>query len=260
MLKQKTNKRSQVTIFIILALIIVVSIALIFVLLNNKQKIISPQENPQEFISNCVKNKLSDFEKIILEGNGYLNITDNYILYSGNKPQEKVPYLCKTSLFYAPCINQEPMFIEFVRKEFENQAKKDTAACFNDLNQVLKKSGYQVSEGNQDIEISFQTKSILETINKKLTIKRAEETKTIELFKAEVQSTLPELINTARIIVNYESAFCEFNSVSWMNTHRDISIKKFVAGDGSKIYTLADKISGKKLNFAVKTCIMPAGI
>ena len=32
------------------------------------------------------------------------------------------------------------------------------------------------------------------------------------------------------------------------------------SNDGSKIYTLADKISGKKLNFAVKTCIMPAGI
>lgn len=41
---------------------------------------------------------------------------------------------------------------------------------------------------------------------------------------------------------------------------RDIKIDRFVTGDQTKIYTITDKLTNKKFSFAIKTCVLPAGI
>jgi len=258
-IKNKTHK-GQITIFVIIALIVVVLIALIFVLVKKPNITITATENPQAYIENCLKNSLEKTETKILDGNGYLNITDNYILMSINKPKEKVPYLCKSSEFYNPCINQEPMLIGLIKQEFEKQVKIDAQTCFSSLIRELKNKGNTVTEGDMTLQIKFYENSVAAEVNKKIGIQKDSESSSYETFIGEINSPIYRLTNTARSIINYESTLCEFNLIGWMKVYRDILISKFVTSDQSKVYTLTDKSSGKKLSFALRTCILPAGI
>ncbi len=259
--KINKNKRGQLTILIILALIIVVVLALIIGFMQNKNAAtVDYSEKPQAYIESCIRDVLQKAEGEILKANGYPNIQDNYILYSSNYAGEKVPYLCKVSLFYTPCINQEPMIIEKIRKDMENLTRKDIEICFTELSTLLKKKGVEVNEDTTNFEINFLGDSISANINKKLTIKKGETTQIFEKFTAKIKSPLYALVDTARNIVNYESATCDFNSLNWELHNPDIQIRKFVSGEQTKIYTLIDKNSAKQFSFAVRTCVLPAGI
>ncbi|MDP1728605.1 MAG: hypothetical protein Q8L27_00190 [archaeon] len=255
------NKKGQITILVIIALIIVVSIILIATLIRNKVSVnLDASENPQAYISDCIQSYLVDAEQKILDGNGYLELNNNYALYNLNKPNEKVPYLCKSSQFYMPCVNQEPMLIEKVRKDLQILIEKDVDNCFNKLTTEIKKSASILEEGKLNYSIGLSEGYIIAKANKKIVIKKGEIQNTFEKFETKLQSPIYNLINTARQIVNYESELCEFNDIGWMMNFRDISITKFVTSDQTKIYNLQDRLTEKKLTFAIKSCVMPAGI
>jgi len=255
---RKFNKpcKSQVTIFVILALIIIVIIALAYVIIKKPGQIIQAEENPQAYIESCVEKALENNEAKQIDNNLYSNMSDNYILYMN----QKVKYLCKASMFYVPCVNQEPMLIEFVRKNIQRDIKPEIESCFNELKKTLAKRGYDVQEGALSYEIQFEKEAIKANINKKIVLKKNEDIRIFDNFNAKIKSPLFVLVDTARNIVNYESTLCEFNNMNWEKNFPDISIKRFVTGDQTKVYTLMDKTSEKKINIAVKTCVLPAGI
>jgi len=257
----KKSKKSQITIFVIIAMIIVISIAVAFIVIKKPFSGISAMEDPQVYIAKCVSNSLSEAEETMLIGNGYVNVTDNFILFSLNKPKEKVPYLCQSSEFYKPCINQEPMFAGHVKKEIYDIIKPDVDKCFNDLINILKKASYEIEEANSSIlEIEFNKYFIIANMKRNLVLKKGDETRVFTNFEAKINSPLYNLIDTSEKIVNYESTLCEFDTINWMNMNRDISIRKFVTGDQTKVYTIKDVDTSKQINIAVRTCVLPAGI
>jgi hypothetical protein len=260
MKRKQKNKKSQITIFIIIGLILIVAIALVFILIKNTQINNAIKNNPQAQIKKCIFDSLEKHEKTILDSNGYLNKTENYILFSLNRPKEKVPYLCKTSQFYTPCVNQEPMFIELIRKELTLLVRPDLEKCFGDIIKDNENAGYIVKTGNLSIQLTFTKDKINVDVQKEITLAKETQSTTYKNFNGEMLSPLYNLVDTARNIVNFESSLCEFNNVNWMRYHTDISINKFVTSDQSKVYTLSDRLSGKKLSFAVKTCVLPAGV
>ena len=258
---KRTQKKAQVTIFVIMAILIVVAIALSFSFYKSF-KSNSRIENPQEYIEQCIKDSLEKAEEQVLENNGYFNgIEDNYILYQG----EKVPYLCKASEFYQPCVNQEPNLEGLIKKDLKVYIKEQVKPCFESLKKEFEKKAYSFEIYNgelqeQDIDISFIKTSIKVSLSKKILIKKQESSQTIEIFRAEIQSPLYDLLDTARNIVNYESQYCEFDSLNWMRVYSSIKIREFRAGDQTKVYLLENENTNKKLNFAVKTCVLPAGL
>jgi len=256
------SKKSQVTIFIIIGLIVIVAISMVVMILRDSNLFAPSKEtDAQDYVANCIRLALEKAEKEVLESNGYHNKTDNYILYSLNKPQEKVPYLCKSSQFYTPCVNQEPLLIEHFRAEIEKKTKDESEKCFAGLFQVLSKSGYTIKEGgNKSYRIEFEEGAIIADITRVMTIERADVSKEYTKFSTSIQSPMYRLVDTARNIVNFESTICEFDEIRWMMYYTDISIYRFVTSDGTKIYSLTDRKSEKKLDFAVRTCNFPAGI
>jgi len=216
--------------------------------------------DPTEFIQKCASDSIKDSETKILNNNGYPENITNYILYRGEEDSEKVPYLCTTSMFYELCINQDPMLIENIRTYIEKNAKRDVTSCFSDLETKLKKGGRNVISGNLTLNIEFETKAIRTDIKKDLSVSKGSQTETFGVFDTKINSPLYNLLYTENKIVSFESEDCAFDSVSWMRFNPDISIKKFSASDQTKIYTLTDKDSEKKIKFAVKTCVLPAGL
>lgn len=258
MKKGKTkSKKSQITIFVIIALIIIAALILVFVLV---RRAISPAVpvTPDAEIGKCISDSLSEAESRIIEGNFYTNISDNYEVYYG----EKVKYLCKASEFYSPCVNQEPALIEMIRKEIYNIAKAEIEGCFNSMTAGFERNGYDVKMNDTRIPISiiFEGGNIGAEINKSITLKKGEEARSFSGFSGKAKSPLFNLAKTAATIVNFESTLCDFNPSSWMSAYPDVFIKIFVTGDGTKIYTLTDAETEKAVSFAVKSCVLPAGL
>jgi hypothetical protein len=251
------SKHSQITIMVILALIIVVSIALVVVVVRKPTGGVMAIENPSAYIEQCAKQSLDVNVKYFLDNNGYPNKTNNYIVYLG----EKVPYMCKSGTFYTPCTNQEPLLIEHFRSEIEKNVKKEVDSCFGNLTDAFESKGYVVEQTkNSTYAIRFQGDVVALDITKKVTLKKGDESKVYEKFYAQIISPLYKLVNTERHIVNFESAVCNFDYLTWEMYYRDIGIERFISGDHSKVYTLTHLDSNQTLRFAVKTCALPAGV
>jgi len=255
----KKNNRSQVTIFIIIALVIVVAIVLIFTLINNsknKTEIVNAAENPQLYIKQCVEQRIQIINDNLIENNFYPNIDSNYFVYYG----KKIPFLCKSSQFYAPCINQEPGLINSIKNKIEQQTK--VSECFDKAITLIKNDGYSVNEEKLQTIIMLDSDGISVTMNKKIIIKNieTEEVRNYEKFNAKILSPIYSLADSAIKITNYESTLCSFNSASWMKAYPNIAIKEFRASDGTRVYTLVDVETEKEIKFAVSSCILPAGL
>jgi len=255
-----SSKRSQITLFVIISILVVLAIILLYIFVIKPYIDASRIGDPKVFIEKCTSDSIKNSETKILENNGYSGNITNYILYRGEKDSEKVPYLCTSSIFYEPCVNQEPMLMENIREYIEENVKKDVNSCFSTLEKSWKNRGYEISAGNLTINIDFETKAIRAEIQRSITINKGSTTQNFENFGTKVNSPLYGLLYTENKIIYFESQYCAFDSVSWMKFNPDIIIKKFSASDQTKIYTLTDKDSEKKIKFAVKTCVLPAGL
>jgi hypothetical protein len=217
-------------------------------------------QDPKTFIEECAGIALTESETRLLNANLHPNLTMNYILYSGEISGEKVPYLCSVSQFYTPCVNQEPMLMEKMRRYIESDVNSTVQKCFKKVDNDYRKRGFEVQAGNMSVRVEINKDTISASITRQMTIAEGDSKQSFDNFASEVKSPMYDLIRTAMQIVNYESTLCEFNNVGWMMEYPLISIKKFSASDQTKIYTLTDKDSEKKIKFAVKTCVLPAGI
>jgi hypothetical protein len=251
------SRKSQITIFVIIVLIIIVAIALIFILLRNKQAAVSAEQGV-EIYKGCVGDVVKNAEARLIENNFYPEISDNYFVYQGKKAR----YLCKASMFYTPCINQEPMLIEHLRLEILNATKKAEKKCYEELKKNFRRKGYDIkdSEKNISFEIDFEKNFINAEIKRAVSVEKNEEARSYAGFEVSVNSVLYNLADLTRIILNYESTLCEFNNINWMRNFPEIKIDKFVSGEQTKVYTLSDRRTGKQISFAVKTCVLPAGL
>ena len=251
------GKKSQVSLWIIIAVVLLAIIALFFIL---REKInipgITPSIlEPQAYIEKCVKDASFQAIDIMLPQGGYLN-PGNYKLYKNNK----VAYLCYNSNYYLPCENQEPMYIETLKQEIKSYITPKLKDCFYALEQEYKKRNYQVLSGDLSLEINLNPKQVNIEINRKLTLTKNEETKKYEEFKAKVSSPIYDLGVIAQEIINQETKFCYFEYLGFSLLYPEFNIEKTDLGGETKIYSIEEKFSGKKLNFAVRSCAMPAGM
>jgi hypothetical protein len=88
---------------------------------------------------------------------------------------------------------------------------------------------------------------------------RREETKEYEDFEVKISTPLYELAEISMEIVNQEAEFCNFENLGFMiiYPHYDIRKENY---DGSLIYTVTDLPTGHSFKFAVRTCVLPAGL
>ncbi len=248
------SKFSQVTIFIIIALIIITSIALVFVLFRKSDVTVSPSTNPQEYIEKCIKDYTKEAIKILSEQGGDIK-PEGSVMYQG----KNITYLCYTANFYKPCVNQRPMLIEHIKKEITKYIEPKIENCFLSLRQELEKKNYIVNYKSMNTKIELQTKKVIVTIERELTTEKNQETRKFKKFKTVVNSPIYDLAKIAMEIVNQEIEYCNFGTLGFMITYPQYDIRKFSIEEGS-IYTIREIVSGNKFTFAIRSCKMPPGL
>jgi hypothetical protein len=250
----KIKKRGQVTIFIIVAIVIIALGILIYMFYPE----IVPgygfdEENPSEFVQSCVEDKiLEGVEKLSLQG-GSLN-PGHYILYNS----EKIEYLCYSSEYYATCVMQQPMLKEHVESEIKNYIESTVEDCFDDLEESYRKKGYTVNLKRGETDVELLPKRIVTSFNNSLTLTK-EEVENYDSIRVVVNNNLYELVSVAKSILNWEARYGDAETTIYMNYYHDLKVEKKKQSDGSTVYILTDRNNGNKFQFASRSVAWPPG-
>ncbi|MBD3252136.1 hypothetical protein GF386_00200 [Candidatus Pacearchaeota archaeon] len=251
----KINKKSQVTIFVVLGLMLIVLILIFLLLLRPAETEAYDEENPQAYIESCTRDATEEAIEIISEHGGDIHPRGS-VLYKGIDRT----FLCYNSQLYKKCINQRPLLIEHIQKEIENYIYPKVYECFQALQKNLEQK-YEI-ENPDDLKINarIQSRHVSVEIDKYFSMKNEEDKKEFEKFTMNLVHPMYNLAEIAMEIVNQEAKYCDFNAVGYMVLHNEFDIKRFITGDSNTLYTIEERASGQKFTFAVRSCVLPPGL
>ncbi len=255
--KRGFSRKGQITLFVILGLILVGGVLLFFLFLR-KPSIVQPEfSDPKQFIDSCAKESTEEAISLMLPQGGYLD-PKNFKL----DEDQHIAYLCYTSSYYVPCTNQEPLYLKHLEDEITNYIKPKIEGCFSQLKQDLEKRNYQVEEKDLNAGVSLETQRVKIQLKKYLKLTKNNQVQEFTDFSSSISSPLYDLGFVAQGIASQEAKVCDFEYVGYMILHKEFDISKKAVGQAesaSKIYSITDRNSGKKLNIAIRSCAIPPG-
>ncbi len=255
----RCNKKGQLTIFIIVGILIVGTIAGFFLIRQGLiPDIIGGKEiNPNSFLEACLEEKISEAVNILSMQGGNINPK----LYKRFKFEEdnqywNISYLCYNQNSYDMCVNQVPMLVNHLEKEIENYIREDVKICFDELEHSLEKQNYDVKKKYEGFEINLELNKIILKINGGLELTKLDETTIQNNIGVIINSRLYNLLLIVNEIVNSEAQYCDFNINSYMLMYPEIKIKLFIDGEGVKIYIVEERDVEASFRFAIRGCII----
>jgi len=146
-----------------------------------------------------------------------------------------------------------------LKKELENELKREVENCFNELKLNLENEGFSVNAVYNNFEINLEPKKIIVEINANLRIEKYKEISEQKNFKIIVADNLYDNAIVVQEIVSQESRFCNFDILGFMLLYPEFNIDKIRTSDLITIYSVEKKESGEKFRFAVRSCVIPPG-
>jgi hypothetical protein len=253
------EKKSQITIFVIIAILIIAAIALVFLISNKtgSQTNVSPVKDPIGFIQKCAIDAVQESEKIIIPSGGLDRLdSSNSILFENTK----VAWMCYTPFNEQTCTARHPMLNKEIEREIENYIRPKLVSCFNTLKDNLGKYDYN-QEDLMNLSVEIRPKQIYIILNREISFTKNEQTTKIINFNTWIDSPLYSFIKLTNNIVNQEVSCkcmeetCNADIFSLNKNNKDFEIKRFVSGANEKVYTITEILSDKKFNFAVRNCV-----
>ena len=242
------NKKGQLTLFIIIAVVIVS--VLIFLFLPNIKSIFVPS-TPSEKLQDCVEKSLKEAVELTSKRGGSISPV-NSIMFK----DEKVEYLCYTNQYYKTCINQQPLLRQHVEREVLDYIKLNSQQCIENLKNNLRSKGYSVSSGAGELSVSIVPNNV-KVVASGFSAVKGETGEKYDKFEAGIKSELYDLIMLTTSILNWEARYGDSDITTYMMYYPNVKVEKYKQEDGSKIYILT---SGEnKFVFASRSLSWPAG-
>ena len=249
------NSRGQVTIFVIVAVILVAIISVILFLKGNKTSFREQDfDDPQTYLSSCIKERASLIIEQMLTGGGF-TIPKDTVLYNA----KQITYLCKNINNFDPCINQYPLYVTQLEKEFDSNIQDDAEQCFASLKQELTDKNYDVESGPVNVEAHFKPETVEIVLKSDLTLSKGDTSKKYERFDTYVLSKIQSIGFVVNEIVAQEAKWCYFSNDGFMLLYPEYDIRVYMMEDTTKIYTIKNKKSSETLRMATRGCAIPAG-
>jgi len=255
----KKSKRGQITIFVIIAIVIVFIIAGFFLLSNKDSNMPSLKENPSGYIKanieKCAKEAIDDAERIVIKNAGFLE-QDNAWVFNGTSYQK----LCDGSGKDNLCTNNHPILIVETQNEIKDYITPKLNACFETIKSSLRNYKYQAD--SNVINVSIVDREIRVEIKKDLAIEVNGQKINIEKFKVQVNSPLYQFLSITNRIINEEldcncgMESCNANLMNLIKYNREFEILKPIYGmNGEEVFTITELNSGKQFAFAIRNCV-----
>ena len=247
------SKRAQVTIFIIIAIVIVAMGVLIYSFYPQiRARLGGGVKNPQGFIQECVEDELEEtVETVSLQGG---SVAPEHSITYDDLPVE---YLCYTNEYYVTCSVQQPMLREHIELEIKEEIETTVEDCFDSLKDSYEGKGYDVllDEGRVDVELL--PKRIVATFNTEVTMTKGGSSETHDSFSVVLNNNLYEFVGISRSIIEWESNLGDSNPDTYMALYPDLKVEQDYMSDGTKIYILTDKNTGNQFKFASRSRVFP---
>ena len=255
----KRGKKGQATLFIIIAIVIVAVVVLALILVPKLfPRGIGPAKpiDPEAYIGDCVNLALEPSVETLASQGGSLEL-GNCIVYKDVCRH----YLCYSSINYAACVNQEPLLKEKIEQILKTKLGNVVSSCINSFSNSATQQGYEVSIcSNPKFNVTLTEGKINVPIECSMTLSKGESVKRVDKINPFLKWPLFEFVTLTKQIINEEIANTDFNPFYYMLKHYSIEIEKFRTSEGSKIYILRERTSGKEFGFAVRNYVLPGGI
>ncbi len=256
-------KSGQINVFVVIGILLVAGVVLVF--LFKTGKIPSPvgsfEENPQKYIEGCISPKIKQAVDLLNKQGGQINPElFKTFKFSEDKESQNISYLCYTSKNYLPCVNREPVLIAHLENEIYNYISKDISNCFDDWKKAAEKQGYSVDTGILNYSVSLNPEQIVLDINMEISLNKKEESLRFDKFRVVIKDKIYDLAIVAQEISSQEAEYCNFESQGFMIFYPKFNIDKFRTSDLNIIYTIQDRKSQEKMRFAIRGCVIPAGM
>ena len=209
-------------------------------------------DNPEAFIRSCVNEDIVDvIDLVSLQGGEFE--PEGYHLYMDNK----IKHLCYINHNNELCIRQVPFIKRFVEDEINTQVEPRVQECFTALKQTYQDKGFEVilREGNTLTEI-LPGRTAVKTLGYEIIVTKGKNQNKYNSFVINLNNNLYELLSTSEMIVNWEAAFGDADTLSMMFLDNSIKIEKILRSDSTKIYILTYKDTGEIFQFASRSLVL----
>ena len=245
------NKSGQVTIFIIIAVVIVAIGIAVYFLYPEISSTLGGEQDPNAFIQSCMEDEIISNVELVSSQGGSLE-PEFYLEYNGLP----VEYLCYTKDDKAPCIIQQPFLGQHIESEIKTGIEPAVKNCFNDMVSSFESRGYDVTMREGDVNIELLPQRIISTFNYTVTLSKTD-TKRYESFVVVINNNLYELIGIARSIINLERSSGDADPRFYLSLYPDLKTERKVASNQTKIYTITDEKTEKGFSFATRSYTFP---
>jgi len=253
------NKRGQVTIFVIVAVLAVVLILMFFLLrgtIKEKTNISFTSKSPNQQLAECVSEHIDEASKIIIQNNGYLEKTD--YKKSIEFEYELLPYLCYTEAFRTRCETQEPILISHLKDELYEYLDNRINECFVSLKNDLESDGFIITVDEQKrFEVELMPRKIEVKIEKNMKFKKTGEQTSFDKITISSVSPLYDMALVVLRIVNEEARWVNSEYLNIMRANTWVEINKMTLGNDNEVYEVIDTKTGSRWRFAIKGGVFP---
>ena len=235
------------TLFIILAIIIVAAVLTFF--LYAKPTFLS-KEGARIGFDGCIQDELEDsiYE---LENNGGFKTPEFFYKYMG----EEISYLCYSNKYYETCIVQVPFLSNKISEELKKSMRNKVDECYSDSISELRLRGYEVTEGSVNYDILLEAGRVTMEIEAPTVVG----SETFTKFSVKLISPINEMSLLADSIIQSESIFGDTDLNEISQYYPEYKITKMKMGEGTTVYSIESKVFKDKLQFASKSLVFPAG-
>lgn len=248
------GKRGQVTIFIIIAIIIIALGALIYAFYPQIQSLFGAEsKNPAAFMQTCLEDEIEDVVEILSLQGGSVD-PEHFYLYQDHK----LEYLCYTNEFYRTCVVQQPMLKSHIESEIENEISPVVNTCFEDLKESFEDQGYSVSLTGGNTTVELLPEKIVTTLTHKLSLTKGD-TEIHESFRIILDNNLYKLVSIANSIIDWEASYGDVDPSTYMGYYHGLKVEKLNQEEGTTVYILTDKDVENKFQFASRSVAWPIG-
>ena len=241
-------KLAQVTIFIMIAIVIVAGIIVYFLWV--EPSYVQKKGARLSGFDGCVQDAIEAELAVIGEKAGYVESEFTY-LYQG----KEIGYLCYTNLYYKPCIMQEPFLKQHVEANLKMAIAGKINECYAGSIAELRGKGHDIQSGTIRFEVLLEPEQVVIQIDAPTSVSGQRFTN----FDSKIPNPIYNMLMIATSILQYETKYGDSDTSSIMFLYPNLIIDKIKRSDGTTIYILTDKQSGTKFQFASRSFALPAG-
>jgi hypothetical protein len=261
---KRGEKKGQITIFVIIAILIVALCILIYLYYPKiKGSISNETQNPASYIEDCIKKDLqNNIETISIQGGSLVvDSTNGYFYMKDGEDGNYVRHLCYTSRnkINTPCINQEPFLTEHVENEILDSIREEMTDCFDSLVESYDNKGYEVDLKNGIPRVNIIPDVVATNFNKTFTITKGDETQTYRIFEVNIKSSLYEMLEDAKNIITWEINLGDSIPEAYMYNNPYIRVEKHTKDNDVRVYVLTDINTEESFRFSVRSYPNPPG-